>query len=75
MALTVEQKRAIIRYITGWSVKPILEDVDEVGGTWTDETGDQLEEEVGNFLDECATTLKRWVEDEHGKHLDGRESS
>ena len=75
MLLTVEQKRAIIEYITCWSTKPILEDVDEVGETYTDENGDQLSEEVGNFLDECGDALKGWFENEHCKHLDGERSS
>jgi hypothetical protein len=70
MPLTVEQKHAIIRYITGWSAKPILEDVDEVGTAWTEENGDQLYDEVWDFLNECGTALERWFEDEHCKHLD-----
>ncbi len=74
MLLTVEQKRAIIKYITGWSTKPVLEDVDEVAQAWTDENGDRLWSEVGDFLDECGAALERWFENEHCKHLDRRES-
>lgn len=62
--LTREQKKAIVSYLTGWSTKPIFEDVDEIGQTWTEENSDQLEDEVGNFLDECAAVLEEWVKNE-----------
>ncbi len=51
MGLTPEEKRAIVEYITGWSVKPIFEDgVLE----WDEERWSFVEE----FLYECAGILK-----------------
>lgn len=63
--LTKEHKKAIVSYLTGWSIKPIFEDIDEIGNLYDpndqEEEFDQLENEVGNFLDECAAVLEEWV--------------
>jgi hypothetical protein len=59
MELTQQQKAAIVKYITGWSTKAVLEDVDEVGCVWTEETSDELRDAVSNFLDECSDVLRK----------------
>ncbi len=63
--LTREQKRAILNYVSGYSIKAILEDVDEVGQTWTEENDDQLRAEIERFLDERDAAVKEWFNNEH----------
>lgn len=55
MSLSPDEKRKIVGFITHWSVKPIFEcDIlEDSGNKW---------EEVGIFLEECATALQSWVE-------------
>lgn len=53
--LTLEEKRKIVDYITGWSVKGILEDVD------IEYKGRETQDAVSDFLDECTNQLKKWV--------------
>lgn len=53
--LTIEEKRKIVEYITGWSVKAILEDAD------IEYKGKETHDAVSDFLDECADQLKKWV--------------
>lgn len=63
--LTLEQKRDIIKYVVGgFETKPIMEDVITVNDT------DELWDDVGEFLEECAGALTEWLENEHCKHLD-----
>lgn len=52
--LTKSQKLAIIRYISGFSTKPIMEDVDEI-----DLEQDQIWEDVEEFLEECKQHMQQ----------------
>lgn len=53
MELTFEQKKAILDYISNYSVKAILEDVDEVGRVYTEENAYELVEAIKDFVNSC----------------------
>jgi hypothetical protein len=61
--LTKEQKLALIDYLSGYETKAVLEDVDEVGGKWTEENDEALREAVESFLDDAFRHMRVRVED------------